>query len=273
MLSARGVSTGRGATNRVIFQADPDYKNNYSIQGNLGIQRQIARDLSLDVAYQVYRGVHLQRSHQINYRESATPNTRGAAFGPAYTRIDTTAAQINNYESTANSIYHGMTVSLTKRFNNHFQFQTNYTFSKTIDDVTDYNSGFAAAFPTRLGLERSLSSFDIRHNFVASGVFTSPFKNWVMRDIAISPIVFIRSGIPFTLYTGADTNGDTHVNDRLLHIGRNTGIGPNFRSVDMRVAWSLLKRSALRATRPRASNSWPKPSICSTGQISPPSTT
>ncbi len=232
--NAVGVNTGRGALNRVIFQADPDYKNNYSIQGSLGVQRQIARDLSLDVAYQVYRGVHLQRSHQINYRESATPNARGPAFGPAYVRIDPTIAQLNNYESTANSIYHGMTVSLTKRFANYFQFQANYTFSKTIDDITDYNSAFAAAFPTRLNLERGLSSFDIRHNFVASGVFTSPFNNVVLRDISLSPIVYIRSGIPFTLYTGADTNGDTHTNDRLIYIGRNTGIGPNFRSVDLR---------------------------------------
>ncbi|HEX5083655.1 MAG TPA: carboxypeptidase regulatory-like domain-containing protein [Blastocatellia bacterium] len=232
--NARGVSTGRGAPNRVLFQADPDYKNNYSIQANLGVQRQIMPDLSLDVAYQMYRGVHLQRSHQVNYRESAIPNTRGPAFGPAYARIDPSVAQLNNYESTANSIYHGMTVSLTKRLSNYFQFQANYTFSKAIDDVTDYNSAFAAAFPTRLHLERSLSSFDIRHNFVANAVLLSPFKNWALRDITISPVVYIRTGIPFTLYTGADTNGDTHTNDRLIYIGRNTGVGPNFRSVDLR---------------------------------------
>jgi hypothetical protein len=128
-----------------------------------------------------------------------------------------------------------MTVSLNKRFSNYFQFQVNYTFSKAIDDITDYNSAFSAAFPTRLELERSLSSFDIRHNFVVSGVFTSPFKNWWLRDISMSPIIFIRSGIPFTLYaSSADINGDTLGNDRLFHIGRNTGIGPNYRSVDLR---------------------------------------
>jgi outer membrane receptor for ferrienterochelin and colicin len=232
--NAIGINTGRGATNRVIFQADPDYKNTYTAQANLGIQRQIAKDLSLDVAYQMYRGVHIQRSHQVNYREAATANARGAAFGPAYVRVDPTAAQVNNYESTANSIYHGMTASLTKRFSNYFQFQANYTWSKTIDDITDYNSGFAAAFPTRLNLERSLSSFDIRHNFVLSGVFTSPFKNYALRDISISPIISLRSGIPFTLYTGSDTNGDTHTNDRLIYIGRNTGLGPDYKAVDVR---------------------------------------
>src|SRR5262249_10056376 len=164
-----------------------------------------------------------------------TPNPRGPEFGPLYGRRDPSIAQLNNYESTGNSIYHGLTVSLDKRFSNYFQFQVNYTFSKAIDDVTDYNSAFSAAFPTRLNLERSLSSFDIRHNFVASGIFTSPFKNWWLRDISLSPIIFIRSGIPFTLYaSGADINGDTLGNDRLIYIGRNSGLGPNFRSVNLR---------------------------------------
>jgi hypothetical protein len=64
----------------------------------------------------------------------------------------------------------------------------------------------------------------------------SPAKNWLLRDFTLSPIVFVRSGIPFSLLTGADINADTRdFNDRLFHIGRNTGIGPNYRSVDFRL--------------------------------------
>ncbi|MCI0388930.1 MAG: TonB-dependent receptor [Acidobacteria bacterium] len=250
-LNARGVQTGRGAPGRVIFQIDPNYENNYSAQANLGIQRQITGSLSVEITYLMSRGAHIQMPRQINYRESATPNSLGPAFGPRYERIDPTITQLNNYQSTGNSIYHGMTASLTKRFSGNFQFQINYTFSKAIDDQTDFNSAFAAAFPTRLNLERGLSSFDIRHNFVASGVFRSPFKSGagqnifsrIFADITLSPVVFIRSGIPFTLYTGTDTNGDTHANDRLIFIGRNTGIGPNFRSVNLRFNKSFRLRS------------------------------
>jgi hypothetical protein len=36
--------------------------------------------------------------------------------------------------------------------------------------------------------------------------------------------------------TGADTNGDTHFEDRLFIIGRNTGVGPNYRSFDLRLS-------------------------------------
>ena len=248
-LAALGISTGPKSTGRVVFELDPDYKANYSVQANLGLQRQIYNDLSVEVAYQMYRGVNLQQPVPTNYCEAGAPGctptaanatalqTRNQAlFGPLYQAIDPTITQLTRYTSRGNSIYHGMTVSTTKRFNNNFSFQGSYTWSKTIDDVTDFGSQFYAPFPTRLFLERGLSTFDIRHNFIFSGVFRTPWKDPVTRDITISPIVFIRSGIPFNIVTGTDTNADTrNFNDRIFYIGRNTGIGPNFRSFDMRI--------------------------------------
>lgn len=41
------------------------------------------------------------------------------------------------------------------------------------------------------------------------------------------------SGIPFNITTGLDNNGDTVPNDRPLGIGRNTGEGPGYASVDL----------------------------------------
>ena len=128
-----------------------------------------------------------------------------------------------------------MTASLTKRFNNNFQFQANYTFSKTIDDVFDYAGPGAAPFPTRRYLDRGLSSFDIRHNFVASGVFVSPWKNVLLRDWTVSPIVNVRSGIPFNLFLGASVNGDANTTDRPFFAPRNSGQGPNYFNANMRV--------------------------------------
>lgn len=252
------ISTGPKGPGRVVIELDPDYKNNYSVQANLGIQRQISNNMSIELAYQMYRGVHIQMPVALNYIESANPNPLGPAFGPLYRvcqvadncrRVsDPTILQFTNYESRGTSTYHGMTASLTRRFSDHVSFQANYTFSKSIDDTTDFNSNFAPPFPDRLFLDRSLSSFDLRHNFVFSGVLVSPFKagtghsigSRVLADISLSPAIFIRSGIPFSLLTGADTNGDTRAfNDRLFKIGRNTGIGPNYRSVNMRVSKSF----------------------------------
>jgi len=278
-INALGISTAAGAAGRVLFDLNPDYKNNYAIQANLGIQRQITRDLSIEVAYQMYHGLHIQQPVGLNYCEAGTPgcpataanltalSQRDPRLGPLYRvcSTDTSCGRVNDagitqftdYQSRGSSIYHGMTVSLTQRFSNYFSFQANYTFSKAIDDQTDFNSAFAPPFPTRLGTERSLSTFDVRHNFVVSGVFQSPFKagagnhalSRAFADMSLSPSIFIRSGIPFTVRTGTDINGDTRGGtDRLFSIGRNTGIGPTYRSVNLRLskAFRFRKDSPMR---------------------------
>ncbi len=247
-LNAIGVKTGRGAPGRVIFDAGPNYKNNYSIQASFGISRQIVRDLSLEISYQLYKGVHIQVPQEFNYRETGVTLP---GLGPQLAPIDPTITQRNLYSSIGNSMYHGMTASLTKRYSRYSQLQINYTFSKTIDDVTDFNSAFAAFIPTRLNLERGLSAFDIRHNFVASGVFRSPWQagaghnlaSRALADITLSPIVFLRSGIPFTLRAGRDINGDSHSTyDRPFLAARNTGLGEGFSAVNLRLSKDFYVR-------------------------------
>jgi hypothetical protein len=234
-----GLTTGPRQNNRRIADVDPgDYVNPYSVQAGLGIQQELARDLAVELSYQFYRGIHLPRSYEGNYRESGTcaQNHPQCAYGPQYVRVDPTIAQFIVHSSTGNSAYHGMTASLTKRFSNSFQFQTNYTFSKTIDDVFDYAGPGAAPFPSRRYLDRGLSSFDIRHNFVASGVFVSPYKSVALRDWTLSPIVNLRSGVPFNLFLGASVNGDANTTDRPFFASRNSGRGPSYFNTNMRVS-------------------------------------
>ncbi len=252
-LNALGIATGPRSAGRVVFELGQDYKANYSVQANLGIQRQITNDIGVEAAYQMYRGVYIQQPVPKNYVEALPGDPRlvgrNPAFGPLYVIDparggDPTITQLTSYSSRGNSIYHGVTVSGTKRFSNNVSFQASYTFSKTIDDVTDFGSQFYAPFPSRIFLDRALSTFDIRHNFIFSGVFRSPSKNWLLRDFTLSPAVFIRSGIPFNLVTGADINGDTRdFNDRLFFVGRNTGIGPNYRSIDFRLTRAFRFKS------------------------------
>jgi hypothetical protein len=246
---ALNIPTGPRAPGRVVFDADPNYKNNYAIQASLGISRELVRNLSLDVAYQMYRGVHIQMDHEVNFRESGQLASFGglnpSGLGPLYTPIDPTIAQKNVYKSIGNSIYHGMTASLTKRMSSNFQFQANYTFSKAIDDQTDFNSAFSAFLPTRLDLERAVSAFDVRHIFSANGVFRTPFKpgpdsnllERVFADMTVAPVVAVRSGIPFTIRIGvADVNRDNHTTyDRPFFAPRNSGRGASFFSTDLRV--------------------------------------
>jgi hypothetical protein len=245
-LSLLGITPGQGAPGRVIFNLAPNYKNNYTIQASFSIAHQIAPSLSLEVGYLMYRSVHIQLSQETNYRETGAIDP---IYGPQYAPINPTITQQNTYSSVGNSIYNGLTASLTKRYSRSLQLQASYTFSRAIDDVTDFNSQFASFFPTRLYLERGLSSFNIKNNFVANAVYTTSGPRWIS-GLLLSPIVTARSGIPFSVTVPGAQNGTAghSLYARPWYIGRNTGIGPDFYSFDMRISksFSLKPDSAAR---------------------------
>jgi len=67
----------------------------------------------------------------------------------------------------------------------------------------------------------------------------------------MSPIVSYNSGHPFNLLAGADINGDNHfTNDRPPGAARNSGLGPNYASFDMRLSriFNIGEQSRLRFT-------------------------
>ena len=116
-----------------------------------------------------------------------------------------------NY-SNGNSVYHGLTANLRKRFSRRYEFLASYTWSHAIDDSTDLQSPLAPQDSYYPGLERSNSTFDQRHRFVFSGMYQSGklggdsfakkfFSNWT-----VAPIIEIASGRPFLVITGDDTN-------------------------------------------------------------------
>jgi hypothetical protein len=266
-LAAAGIvinPVGPDQENGVFYTISPDYKPNYSIQASTSIARQLAHNLSIEVGYNLYRGVHIQINQEANYiRNTSVPID--PFVGPLYIpKPGSTAGepndqilQNNQFNSEGSSTYNGMTASLTKRFSHGLQFQANYTFSKAIDNTSDYSSLSTFFRPDLLSADRSLSDFNIKHNFVANAVYTTPF-HWyggsfvdkVFSDITVSPIVSARSGVPFTLLVPGLTNGaGDHTSEARPYMeGRNDGIGPGFVSWDMRISKSfyLKKESGLR---------------------------
>jgi hypothetical protein len=195
----------------VSYSADPNYKNPYSVQGSLSIDRQLSKSYSLEVGYNMYHGVHLQMPletavNQISPGSPFCPTVgpcTDATGGPLYVQ-NSSQLQHTTYESIGSSIYHGLTTSLTKRYTHGLQFQVNYTWSKTIDNVIDFASFQNAFRPGRLDLFRAVSVFDIPHTLVANAVYTTQFKagtgnffNTMLADISVAPIVTWRSGLPF----------------------------------------------------------------------------
>jgi len=253
-----GFTVGPGQPGRVEVVPGKNFQGVHSVQASLSVQRELVSNMAVEVAYQMYRGLHEQIPFDSNVTQIPCNKLDPTAFssavdplvGPCYTQINPAIVQLETYGSIGSSIYHGMTASLTRRWTKGLQFQANYTFSKTIDDNTDFNNNFMPFRPTYLNLERSLSTFNITHNFVASAVYAMPFKPGgnalarMLADVTISPVVSARSGLPFTVRVPGLENGTLgeSLYARPWHAGRNSGIGPAYNSLDMRLTKSFYIR-------------------------------
>jgi hypothetical protein len=86
---------------------------------------------------------------------------------------------INQTESSFSSIYHSLAWQLQCRFRSGLTGLFSYTWSKAIDNASNYfPSAVDANYPqnsNNVAAERSLSNFDVRQRFSGSFVYAMPF--------------------------------------------------------------------------------------------------
>jgi len=229
----------------VLFRSADDFASAYTQQTSLGLERTIGLTWVVSANYLFVRGARIMRARDENLLPAPVSSNGIRVWSTAFF-ADPALFQGNVFESTANSFYHSMTVEVTKRVSSHVRLTGNYTLSKAIDDVVDYNSDFQATDQANLRAERALSSFDQRHKFVSYAFLESPSDlgnegiSKVLSNFTLSPVLSINSARPFNLLTGNDQNNDRHsTTDRPIGAGRNTGIGPGFWTLDLRLTRSV----------------------------------
>jgi len=140
----------------------------------------------------------------------------------AFNSVD---AQLSN----GNSWYNSLTFNLTKRFSNHFEMLSSYTWSHSVDDSTDLQSPLEPQDSRFPALERSNSVNDQRHRWVTSAVFQSgnaksgdSFFRYLIAHFTVSPIIEFSSGRPFNVITGKDTRLDLGASQARPSVGGGT---------------------------------------------------
>ncbi|HEX8116924.1 MAG TPA: TonB-dependent receptor, partial [Pyrinomonadaceae bacterium] len=207
-----------------ITTIDPEIRSAYAQQANLQIERELSGAMSLSVGY-----LHLRGEHIIITRNVNVPRFAAAAGVFNLGRPDPRFGNVSRFESSGDSYYDGLLVSFQRRFSRHAQARVSYTLSKAIDDV-----GGAFFFSPQdnfnLRDERGPADNDQRQRLAVSGSFEAP------SDFKLSYIFQYGSRLPFNVLTGADRNNDTNVNDRPAGLGRNTGRGFDYASLDLRLS-------------------------------------
>jgi hypothetical protein len=277
------ANTGPLPPGTVLFAGQSNYKSPMSQQVSLGIDREIGAGFSVSANYIYVHTLHLPVAIDTNLLPGAPvcPTAGVAACGqpgvganglptnglpfqdwgapacvsnPALCFADPTHTILQNnvYSSLATALYQGGIFEIRRAFSNHFMLMANYTYSKALDEATDFNSDYSPFNATCLRCDRSVSDFDQRHKVVIAGVFESPWgKSRILGGFQLSPVFNYNSGHPFNLLAGADINGDGHfTNDRPPGAPRNSGLGPSYYDFDMRLsrAFKFGEKAALQFT-------------------------
>jgi len=223
---------------------------------SFGIQRSITKDMTATVSYVGNEGHHLlatgsERGSQSNQLDPSYL-TMGAALGNTATAANLTAAGLtlpystfptnqkisqmllpfpqyagvsDEVGSVSNSNYNSLQLSINQRLAHGLTMMLNYTFSKSIDNAGTFRSGYA--IPAAVSsdgkayaqgkADRSLSTFDQRHNVTGTATYDLPFgkghigaDNAIVRNLAggwrISGIFTYVAGNPLTI-TGSTCTG------------------------------------------------------------------
>jgi hypothetical protein len=193
-----------------------DISQPYVQHWNLNVEQRISASSTFRLAYAGSRGLNL--SSVTNEANLAVPVV--LADGRYY--FPEGAQKINSYFSAirhrtfdASSFYHGLHAHFRRRLSRGLQTQVSYSFSKSIDDSSNFFATAEADNAIMLPLNasprfsRGLSGFDVRHYFVLNGIWELPSPAGpVMRRVCggwqLGSIATYASGLPFSARLGYD---------------------------------------------------------------------
>lgn len=224
-------------TTRIV---SPELKSPYTSQFAISIERELPLSTTVSATYLNTKTRRLLRSRNVN-----APIDGERPFSDE--------GNIFQFESTGRLDQQQFIVNFRTRFSDHSIF-ANYSFTDAKSDTDG-----AGTFPVNqydLTGEYGRSALDQEHRFVIGGNYDAPL------GVTLRPFIIYRSGAPFNITTGTDSNGDTLFNERPTFaalfarcgtlslssdfcdpsgisdfdsvIPRNYGIGPSFFAVNLR---------------------------------------
>ncbi|HEX6804508.1 MAG TPA: TonB-dependent receptor [Terriglobales bacterium] len=253
------VSLEKEVANRVVAEIS------YSFVHGQNLIR--ARDVNLpppaDVQYPIFdsTGINL-----LGYGDLQTfstwqfAQTLDCPFPPCINPLARPIPQlgaINVFESAASSVYHGATFSLRRKMTHGLYFRLGYTYAHAIDDGQD---ALVAGRPATVqnsyspASERGNSVTDQRNRFVFSWIYEvralnggQGFSGKLSKGWKASGVVTAGSGRPVNAEVIGDANRDgNYGNDRIPGARRNSFVGPNYTTTDLRISRRLFSRNGVK---------------------------
>jgi hypothetical protein len=191
---------------------------------NLTLERKLKGQFVVRTAYAGSKGTHLASLREGNpgiFTTGATTSNTDQRR-PLYPDF----GQMTLVEPGDNSSYNAFQLTVERRFLKGFTLLANYTFAKSID-TSSYNkqTGQTVTDPFDRAFDRGVSDFNQPQVATISGLWDVPIKptNKFAQSLVggwqLSGIASLRSGEPFSVYSGVDNSLSGVGSDRAQLIG------------------------------------------------------
>jgi hypothetical protein len=220
-----GLPSGRNLGAVDAQFASADFRQGYTQQADIAIERQLTENMGLTVSYLWSRGIGLFTSRDMNvgalgpdvtYRiNDFSGNQVGTYTTPTYSlanRIDPRFRRLIQVENGGQSWYNGLVVQLRKRMSHGLEGSVAYTWSHAIDNA-NMGGGTNALFYDQIrstfngdySADKASSQLDQRHRLVISSVWAptltdrdSGVTRWLVKGWQLSQITTLASAQPTT---------------------------------------------------------------------------
>jgi len=154
-----------------VFVFDRHFQNPRSKSASLGWDQQLSQDYGVLVKYNYAKGEHITRFVNGNDPLLGSPWSTGLG-ADGKNGIGT----LTVIQSSARSLYNGLTLGLRKRPSHNLQFEVNYTYSKDKSDDDNERDPFTFRYAkiTNLAAEYGYSDRDQRHRINSWLLWNAP---------------------------------------------------------------------------------------------------
>ncbi len=215
---------------------EKNFKTGSAQQWLLSFEKQLSDYYVLSATYVGTRGLHLTRFVTPNAGLLSTPvllspgpgenplaivSLPPTIPGTGRSRPQTELGAYTLFQNSASSDFHSLQLYGEGRLRRGFRYRAGYTWSHSIDEVSDpFDARGFFSLPqnnSRLSLERASSSFDVRHRLTWLFSWELPPRtaNGILRGWNMAAMGEFQSGQPYTVNTSLDRNRDGLPTDRL----------------------------------------------------------
>ena len=186
----------------------PNWTPSSVMNWNLTIERQIAKDIVARIGYVGSKGSHLGYNTDVN---APLPSATATADNEQARRPYQQFGQVTQDQSSANSNYNSLQVSVDKRFSHGVTLSANYTWAKSIDEISALSDLCTVNIidPYSRKAYRAVSDYNVPHRFVLDYLWQLPSpKQGIERALLggweTSAIWSWQSGFPLNIVSGGD---------------------------------------------------------------------